>query len=57
VDEEMSALFNMILREPFVGIDMSNIDAICGDCFSMTFPVLLEGLLVESHLRECYLYR
>jgi hypothetical protein len=51
VDEEMTALFNMILREPFVGIDMSNIDTICGDCSSMTFPVLSEGLLVESHFR------
>jgi hypothetical protein len=51
VDKEMTAILDMVLREPFVGIDVSSINAIFGDCSSMTFPVLSKVLSIESHLR------
>jgi hypothetical protein len=40
VDKEMTAIFNVILKEPFIGIDASSIDVICGNCSC-----------IESHLR------
>jgi hypothetical protein len=56
MDEEMTAIFDMILKEQLSSIDVSSIDVICGDCSSMVFPVLSKGLSVESHLRMLSLW-
>jgi hypothetical protein len=39
MDKEMTAIFDMILKEQLSSIDVSSIDVICGDCSSMVFPV------------------